>query len=55
MPKIISENCVACGSCADVCPQDAITVGDIAVIDHDKCVNCVACVDECNFDAIVDD
>jgi len=54
MPKIIAENCVACGSCADVCPHGAITVGDIAVIDDSKCANCGACVDECSSDAIVE-
>ncbi|MDD2627037.1 MAG: 4Fe-4S binding protein [Methanomethylophilus sp.] len=55
MPKIIAENCVACGSCADVCPNGAITVEDIAVIDSSKCSNCGACVDECSSDAIVND
>ena len=52
MVKIIADNCVACGACADVCPQGAITVDDIAVIDASKCVDCGACVDECNSDAI---
>jgi ferredoxin len=52
MPKIISDSCVACGACADVCPEGAITVDDVAVIDSSKCVDCGACVDECPSDAI---
>ena len=55
MPKIIAENCVACGSCVDVCPHEAIVVDDIAVIDAAKCANCGACIDECSSDAIVDE
>ncbi|MDR0888149.1 MAG: 4Fe-4S binding protein [Candidatus Methanoplasma sp.] len=53
MVKIIAAECVACGACVDVCPQDAIVVDDIAVIDDSKCVDCGACVDECPSDAIV--
>ena len=52
MPTINADECVACGACADVCPQDAITVDDIAVIDASKCVECGACVDECPSNAI---
>ena len=47
MVKVIAENCVACGACVDVCPQGAITVEDVAVIDASACVDCGACVDEC--------
>jgi len=54
MPKVIEAECVACGACVDVCPEDAITVDDVAVIDHDKCVDCGACVDECPSGAIVE-
>jgi len=50
--KIIAAECVACGVCVDACPQDAITVDDIAVIDNGKCIDCGACIDECPSDAI---
>ncbi|MGI5964867.1 MAG: DUF362 domain-containing protein [Candidatus Methanomethylophilaceae archaeon] len=55
MVKIIEDNCTACGACEEVCPQDAIVVDDVAVIDQDACVDCGACVDECPSDAIVDE
>gem|GEM_PF-1014008 len=54
MPKVIEAECVACGACVDVCPQDAIVMEDVAVIIQDKCVDCSACVDECPSDAIVE-
>lgn len=52
MPTIISENCVACGACVDVCPSGAIAMEDVAVIDKSKCTDCGACVDECGSAAI---
>ncbi len=52
MPKVIESECVACGACADACPQSAITIGDVAVIDAGACVDCGACIDECPAGAI---
>ena len=52
MPTVNADECVACGACADNCPQNAITVDDIAVIDASKCVDCGACIDECPSGAI---
>ncbi len=47
MPTVNTDECTGCGACADACPSDAITVGDVAVIDTNVCVECLACVDEC--------
>ncbi len=54
MPSVNAKDCVACGACAEVCPQDAITVDDVASIDMDLCVDCGACVDECPAGAITE-
>ena len=39
----ISNSCVACGTCIDECPVEAISAGDIYVIDADKCIDCGTC------------
>ncbi len=40
--------CLGFGSCAKVCPQDAITVRDgVAVVDPKKCVGCGLCAKTC--------
>lgn len=48
----ISDSCVACGACQPVCPVEAISEGDIYVINADTCIDCGACVSECPSDAI---
>ena len=59
--KIIDE-CIACGACAEECPNDAISEGDeIFVIDPALCTECVGsefegepnCAAVCAVDACV--
>lgn len=51
----ITDECVACGTCISECPNDAISEGDIYVIDQDTCVECGACVDACPTGAIIEE
>lgn len=46
------DECTACGNCADVCPESAIVIEDVAKVDPDKCTECGTCVDECSTEAI---
>lgn len=53
MPAIVDrELCDACGSCAEVCPTDAIAIEETAVVNVDECNECQACADECPSEAI---
>ncbi len=59
MALIITENCTACDACRPVCPNEAISIGDlIYLIDSDRCTECVGAEDEpqcqlvCPSDAI---
>ena len=50
----ITDECLACGSCLDVCPTEAIEEGDIYRI-TDACADCGACVDECPQGCIIEE
>lgn len=51
----ITDECVACGTCADECPAEAIKEGDIYVIDQELCTECGTCVDACPTEAIIEE
>ena len=53
MAYVISDDCVACVTCASECPADAISEGDGKyVIDADACLDCGSCESVCPTDAI---
>lgn len=51
-PYRISDECIACGTCIDECPIEAISEGNIYVIDADLCTKCGSCAEVCPVDAI---
>ncbi len=52
MAYVISEDCIACGTCIDECPVSAISEGDIYVIDPEICTDCGTCAEVCPTEAI---
>ena len=52
MAYVITDDCIACGSCIDECPVGAISEGDIYKIDPDTCTDCGSCADACPSEAI---
>ena len=53
MAHVITDDCIACGTCLDECPESAISEGDIYTIDPEKCTDCGTCVDACPSEAII--
>ena len=53
MAHTIADNCIACGSCVDSCPVQAISEGTGKyTIDAGKCIDCGSCVEQCPVEAI---
>ena len=50
---VSEEDCTACGTCADRCQMDAITIEDTAHINGQRCIGCGVCVASCDSEAIV--
>ncbi len=62
MATMITEECITCGACEDVCPNMAIALNDaedLFIIDHQLCTECVGhdseqqCVAACPPDVCV--
>ena len=49
----ITDECIACGSCMEECPVDAISEGDIYVIDPEICTDCGECAAVCPVEACI--
>ncbi len=55
MARVISDECVSCGTCEAECPVGAISEGDGKyVIDADACIDCGACEGACPTSAIAE-
>ena len=53
-PKFNAELCVACETCIDRCPPEALSMGDegVPVVDFDRCFGCAVCATGCPEEAI---
>ena len=53
MAYVISDDCMACGTCIGECPVGAISEGDGQyVIDAGSCIECGSCAGSCPMGAI---
>lgn len=46
------ERCICCWMCVDLCPEEAITMTDVARVDPERCSACGACVQDCPNGAV---
>ena len=52
MAYVISDDCIACGTCIDECPVEAISAGDKYSINPDLVTECGTGADACPSEAI---
>jgi len=47
------EECIGCGDCIEVCPVDALAMGnDFPIADEDWCIGCGLCIIKCPQSAV---
>ncbi len=53
-PKFDAETCVACETCIDRCPPEALSMGndDVPQVDLNRCFGCAVCATGCPSEAI---
>ena len=53
-PVFDPDRCIACETCIDRCPPEALTMGkdDLPIVDFDLCFGCAVCATGCEDDAI---
>ena len=53
IPVIKLDLCTGCGNCVNVCPPEALSLGDgIVRFDEELCEECGFCVPQCPMEAI---
>ena len=51
-PQLAPSECIGCGRCVEVCPQEIITPGHPPDFDLDSCIGCFCCAEMCPRGAI---
>jgi NAD-dependent dihydropyrimidine dehydrogenase PreA subunit len=52
--RVDADACIACGTCEDRCPVNAITiVDDVSAVDGDACIGCGVCTPTCEGDEAI--
>jgi len=51
----VTDDCMGCEKCLDVCPVGAMVMNVYAIVDETVCMECGNCVDACPVEAIVYD
>ncbi|MHA2048134.1 MAG: 4Fe-4S binding protein [Promethearchaeota archaeon] len=58
LAKLVLKNCVGCGACVEICPNNAIPdtvigcISSLARINKQKCDGCGDCLRVCSHSAI---
>ena len=50
--QVNAERCVACGTCQEVCPFEAVRVDETAAVEWKACMGCGVCTAKCRNQAI---